>query len=124
MSFTIGHCYSRPEISEVLGGEIRMYLPSRNGQVVCGCFDPERNPGAPREVLVGVKPRNQKRAEMMLRQGGAIPVFLKRGSGRWEYVGRHVITGDSTDRRMLQQKEEEAGRPVTRVLYFEESSQR
>lgn len=126
MAFKVGHIYSRPRISEELGGQIRDYLPQKDGRVVCGCFRVEAgyNPGAPTEVTYGEGPRVQKSAEMVARQTEPVPVFLYRAQGAWEYVGLYRCRGRSTDPEVLRRKmrQNPARGPITGVLYFESAS--
>ena len=51
-----GQYCSRDDIHDLLGGAKQPYLPHKNGHVVAGCFGPEKNPEAPRVVLVGSGP--------------------------------------------------------------------
>ena len=98
--------YSRVEISEMLGGSSVAYLPYKDGEVVCGCFDPSRkhNPGAPEEVLFGSGPIVEETAEIVNRQSTAIPIFIQRASAQWEYVGDYRCIGLSRDPKLLRQR--------------------
>ncbi len=87
MLFTLGQLYTRQQIHEAIGGDLQSYLPHVGGRVVCGCFDNHLNKRAPFEIDVGNKPDVIKYAERVESQTGTIPVFMKRGSAEWEYVG-------------------------------------
>ena len=103
----LGNTYSRRAISKMLGGSQIAYLPHKDGQIVCGCFDRSSrlNPDAPSEVLVGGgAPEVNRTAEVIARQRSAIPVFLRRVPGQWEYVGDYVCTKLSRDPSLLQRK--------------------
>jgi hypothetical protein len=110
--FQLGEMYSRRETNEVLGGSIQTYLPHVEGKVVCGCFDPSEhmNPNAPEEVLFGEEyptPMIDRTAKMVFEQGWSgedIPLFLKRSSNQWEYVGRYLCIGMTCDERIVQRK--------------------
>ena len=41
---------------------------------------------------------------MLVRQGGPIPVFVKRATNAWEYAGRFRVKGHSTDPSVLAAK--------------------
>ncbi len=114
-----GQCLTRRDISVLLGGNARAFLPRVNGgDVVAGCFDPDMNPRVPYEILVHNAPNAILNAQRFLEQssragsppyeGGvasdsssasddgvvlsshtAIPVFLRRAPNVWEYVGRY-----------------------------------
>ena len=80
VAINVGKRYTRAQIQQVYGGGIQTYLPNRDGRVTCGCFDTTLNPRAPEAILVGHGPDILRTARLLVRQGGAIPVFLKRAS--------------------------------------------
>ena len=105
-----GQCLTRRDISVLLGGNARAFLPRVNGgDVVAGCFDPDMNPRVPYEVLVHNAPNAILNAQRFLNQcregirqadrrnvGSGIrnaplgvPIFLRRAPNVWEYVGRY-----------------------------------
>jgi hypothetical protein len=84
----IGDSLTRDEIHDRFGGSKQSYLPTLEGTVVCGCFDPELNNRAPREIDVGKGPVVEGTAEMLGAAKTGIPVFLKQGTNRWAYTGR------------------------------------
>ena len=102
----LGQKYSRVEISKMLGGSQVAYLPYKDGEVVCGCFDPspKHNPRAPTEVLFGSGPIVEETAEIVNRQSTAIPIFIQRASAQWEYVGNYRCTGLSRDPKLLKKR--------------------
>ena len=131
MQLKIGQRYTRKEISGMLGGSIQLFLPEKNGKVVCGCFreDETFNPGAPEEVLFGTdyyQPAVERTAEMVYRQGQrgeTIPIFMKRASARWEYIGNYRCTALLRDDTKLQQKMKAHPQRgvITGILYFEKA---
>ena len=85
---TKGERYTRQEIHDAVGGgSLQSYLPTKDGRVLCACLRLDTNPGAPEVILPGTGPGIERAADLLERQVGAIPVFLKRGSGAWEFVG-------------------------------------
>ena len=96
--FKAGHFYTRRQIHRRIGGGLRDSLPHRDGKVLCGAFTLERNPAAPRVVLVGRGTRLERWAEVLAGQAEAVPVFLKRSPLRWEYVGDYRVGRKSTGR--------------------------
>ena len=120
----LGERYTREQISKMLGGSRIAYLPHKDGQVLCGCFDPSArfNPGAPEEVIFGQgAPEVGRMAEMINQQNTAIPVFLRRLVGRWEYVGDYLCVGLSRDPKVLTEKRKQfpnRQNGVAGVLYF------
>lgn len=106
MNPKLGQKYSRRQISEMIGGSPVAYLPYKDGEVLCGCFDPSPglNPGAPEEVLFGSGPIVEETAELVYRQGVSIPVFIHRAPAQWEYVGNYQCVGLSRDPALLKQR--------------------
>jgi hypothetical protein len=104
----LGQRYSRREISKMVGGSPVAYLPYKDGEVLCGCFDPSPrfNPGAPEEVLFGSGPIVEETAEMVYRQGTPIPIFIYRGPAQWEYIGNYRCVGLSRDLKLIKQRME------------------
>lgn len=128
MGFIVGTLYSREKIREALGGgELRTYLPQRDGQIIAGCFGRKRNPEAPREIQVGKGPQNIRKAELLAEQPEKhIPVFVKRTDLKntdklWEYYGLYAFRQLLNDRQTLAQAEEKSGRhgKLTYVLRLE-----
>lgn len=100
MQFVLGQRYTRRAIHEQVGGDLQSYLPHVNGQVVCGCFDPDMNKRAPFEIDIGNLPDVLRYADVLSAQAGAIPIFLKRGNFDWEFVGHFMpvrLTRDESD---------------------------
>ena len=104
----LGDKYSRQEISQMIGGQLHHYLPFKDGEILCGCFKPSRrwNPGAPEEVVFGRAPIVEETAEMVYRQGTAIPIFIFRTHAQWEYIGDYRCVGYSRDSNLLKEKME------------------
>ena len=126
MNPQLGKKYSRMAIHKMLGGQIQHYLPFKDGQVLCGCFDtsPKLNPGAPEEIVFGRTDSDQDivgdSAEMVSRQGTAIPIFMFRGAAQWEYIGDYVCVKLSRDEDLLRRKMREYPQRgnIAGVLYF------
>ena len=119
----LGRKYSRQQISKMLGGQTHHYLPFKNGEVLCGCFivSPEKNPGAPEEVLFGTGPVVGDMAEMVYDQGSPISIFIFRCFGQWEYIGDYRCVDLSRDSELLKTKMKaypERGK-IAGVLRFE-----
>lgn len=89
MPLLLGSRYTREQIrTESGGGDLQSYLPHSNGNVLCGCFDPNINARAPYEIDLGAGPDVIRYAKRLLEQESPVPVFLKRDAAAWEYVGR------------------------------------
>ena len=121
MALVLGDTYTREDIHNMLGGEMVTYLPQVDYRIVCGCFTEELNPGQPLEILVGDAPIVKEKAELIVSQGSAIPVFLKMDSDEWQYVGQFKATKYDTDVVAVEEKAKMSKRtdPIAGVLYFE-----
>jgi hypothetical protein len=115
----LGKYYNRRQISKLLGGEEVIYLPSKNGKIVAGCFDPRANLDAPEAVVVGDAPKVVSRARALGETKAEIPTFLKRGSSRWEYIGIYRCVSFSESKKDIAPYAELRPDAVG-VLYFEE----
>jgi hypothetical protein len=109
-SFDVGSFYTLDEIRAVLGGETMSYLPQKGSRIVCGRFTVEMNPDAPEVILVGDPPKVQRKAQLLARQGGVLPVFLKSAPGRWQYHGLMEVVEYVTDMQVVGPIAAKAGR--------------
>lgn len=118
--FVVGQEYPHAAIQEAFGGDYMSYLPETGGRIVCGRFTAEMNPLAPQRVLVGDRPRVKRKAELLARQGGTLPVFMKQGPNRWLYCGLMRIVDYVTDSRVVEPEAHAAGRedPIAGILVF------
>jgi hypothetical protein len=113
-----GKRYTRKEISGLLGGDPVQYLPMSDGLVTCACLTPKSNPDAPNVILAGKSPHTVDRAKKLCKQGGTIPVFIKRAAKAWEYVGRYEVERCSEAQGDLHRYRERATRPEIKLVVF------
>jgi len=122
MPFQLARHYTRREIHDALGGNVEDYLPTKDGRVVCGAFRTEdANPDAPMVILPGFGPRIEKNADLFASQGTGIPIFLKRGTNKWQYVGDFRVNRQSKEPSEIEKHAKRAGRQgdVSSVLFLE-----
>lgn len=121
ITFERGKTYTRPEIHDALGGSLISYLPRKDGRVVCGCFSADLNPGAPDVVLAGFGREIELAARVFAGQSDAVPVFMKKRSNSWEYVGDFRVNRLSEDPVEVSPHAQRAGRTgeVSLVLFLE-----
>ncbi|HEX7316496.1 MAG TPA: hypothetical protein VF297_21515 [Pyrinomonadaceae bacterium] len=119
----LGELYSREEISRMFGGSSWTYLPRDRGDVVSGCFRTDLNPKAPDEVLVGHGRLRVSSARRLVEQGTPIPIFIQRGSKRWEFIGhyRGKRYTDSSGEVTPRAKAANLDGQVAGVLYLEKA---
>lgn len=85
--FQAGATYTRHDIHGQLGGSKQACLIEARGSVVAICYQREMNPQGPRVILVGRGPQKERAAQLLATQSAAVPVFAKRRSNEWEYLG-------------------------------------
>jgi len=119
--FKSGQHYSRTEIHKAVGGSTEKYLPHVRSSVVCGCFKPNLNPSAPAEILPGNSADIMKWAWVFAKQRDPIPIFLKRDTNRWEYVGHwRVCASPITDPQAIAEADNRADRSdISMILKLE-----
>jgi hypothetical protein len=124
MDFKPGTEYTLDEIVSSVRGEVQSYLPQFDGVIVCGRFSLDMNPNAPYEVLVGDLPKVVRKAELLVQQGHAIPVFIKLAPNRWRYHGLMAAAEYVTDRTLVSRRASQAGRTdrVAGVLVLRDAS--
>ena len=88
-TFERGKTYKRSYISEQLGGGVQDYLPHVGGRITYGAFSLDLNPQAPAVVLPGDGPEIVKCSRVFAEQTEAIPVFIKKRSNEWTYMGEY-----------------------------------
>ncbi len=116
---TMGQRYTREEIHDLLGGGVQGYLPHKNGRVVAGCFGLKMNPEAPNVVLVGSGPQTMRWAKVLCKQEYPIPMFIKKQTNKWKYVGDYKVEDWTEDPADLAEYGQRAGRTnITRVLFL------
>ena len=110
--------YTRQEIAHQHGGSTIEYLPCVDGRIVCACLRTERafNPQAPCVILPGRGATRESLAAILCAQIGCIPIYLRRGNHRWEYVGDFEVENSSQRPGDLADYGRFTGRPVTRVI--------
>lgn len=100
MRLQVGKRYTRRQIHDLVGGgDLQSYLPHAGGRILCGCFDPRINKGAPAEIDFGAAPDVIRYAKLAEAQQAEIPVFLKRSPSKWHYVGNFRVIRASTNAR-------------------------
>jgi len=102
--------YKRTYISEQLGGGLQDYLPHVDGRVTYGAFSLDHNPQAPLIVLPGLGPEIERWTRVLAEQPEAIPVFVKKRSNEWVYMGVYRCTELSEDEAIIRPHAEKTGR--------------
>jgi hypothetical protein len=119
---TLGNQYTREEIASQLGGSAIEYLPRVNGKVVCACLRLDYNPDAPKIILAGFGPQIEESAEMLCKQRGIIPVFIKQQTNAWEYVGDFEVEKCSANAQEIKEQEIHSGRNglegISRIIHL------
>ncbi len=120
--FFVGHKYTRKAISKILGGSEVEYLPTENKRVVCGCFTLDHNPEAPNIIIPGTGKVIQREAKQFCEQDYPVPIFIKRRTNEWEYVGHYKAMRFSTHPADIAAHHKGSITPlseVTRVIFLQ-----
>jgi hypothetical protein len=115
LMFEVGQEYTRAEIHLAVGGSTQSYLPTKNGAVVAACLTHDLNPRAPQVVLCGRGARIEPAGRLLAAHAYAIPVFLKRGTNRWEYQGLFRPVSSHTSGPEFDGYVKNSGRPSAEV---------
>jgi len=88
---------------------------------MCGAFKIQANPDAPSVVLPGLGPQIRHSAEVFARQTEPVPIFIKRATNEWEYVGNFHVQRYSESARDIGLHARRAARKgdVSSVLFLE-----
>ena len=123
MLFEKGRACTRGEIHAACGGSTRAALPTKGGKVVCLCLTRERNPRAPEEMIIGGNARAARLAREFAASGAAVPVFVRRRRGGWEYAGARRVRAVVDDPGALLALVAEGAPPdVSAALLLEEAA--
>lgn len=121
--FKKGDYYTRNEIHKFIGGGVQDFLPHKDGVVICACVTSEMNPHLPDVILVGQGAQVPRWARVFAEQKEYIPLFVKRASSNWEYIGNYRVRSLSDDAKEIARQEYFSGRfDVVLVLNLERES--
>jgi hypothetical protein len=113
-----GQLYTRSQIAQAHGGSSTAFLPTVGGHVVCACLrtEPPYNPEAPFVILPGKGLIRERSAEVLSKQTGPIPIYIKIAPNAWKWVGYYEVASYSTSPKDIDRYSAETGRPVTSVI--------
>ena len=92
--------YSTKKLKDHFGGNIQSSMPIKNGNVLYCKFDSKIYPEFPDEAWIEVGPLRKKAAEIIIRQKISIPVFKKKSTNQWEYLGKASITNGTNNTKL------------------------
>ena len=115
--FTIGECYTRDDIHDVLGGSKVSCLPSVDGKLVAACLTLRFSPAAPAVVLCGQGPKTVLASRLFALQREELPIFIKKAAGRWEFCGEFRVAEFLVDGPRFEEFIVGSGRSLASVSY-------
>jgi len=77
------------------------YIRTKHNEVRGLALRLDINPDAPDVIIFGTGPRIKKRAQLFLDSGRAVPAYVKRDSGKWEYLGEYRATAIRRDKATI-----------------------
>jgi len=90
---------------------------------MCGCFTLEHNPEAPNIIIPGTGIVREREAQQFCEQEIPIPIFIKRQTNEWEYVGDYKAEKYSTDPKEIEAHQNGSITPldkITRVIFLKQ----
>lgn len=120
--FIKGTTYTREYISAKLGGGIQDCISHTGRRVVAICLKRELNPEAPTVMLVGTGRDKCRYSDILCNeQNEAVPIFLKKSSRSWEFMGRFRVVSHSKEPDTIGAYQRTSGRnDVYMIIHFEE----
>ncbi len=94
--FEMNKNYSREYIHTIRGGNKQAFLPTKNGKVVAACLRTDLNPQAPDVIICDGGSGSRSAGRTLVKQGGAIPVFIKLETDAFRYVGQFAVSESLT----------------------------
>jgi len=89
MELTINEILTRKKLEEVVGAGGDSCFLHKDRKVVAIAMDPNKNPDAPKILLVGKGPQKERYAKLFLQSGEFVHTFIKERVDQWKYVGRY-----------------------------------
>jgi hypothetical protein len=83
----LGLTYTRGEIQSRIGGSRRTCFVQVGDRLVGICFRPDMNPYGPATIFLRAGSKDVRAAQLSTFQPDGVPVFARRRSGAWEYLG-------------------------------------
>lgn len=85
--FIAGRHYTRPQIHDKTGAPLQGMLPTVLNRVVACCVTWNKTEQEVSRLLIGDFPHQYPAAKQWVRGKQSVPLFIKRGPGKWEYLG-------------------------------------
>lgn len=92
---------TRELAQELAGGDY--FIRTANNVVKGLAITLEKNPDAPKTIIVGAGPRISAKAELFFQQQEYVPVYIKQAVNAWRYVGDFKAHDYSTDPEVIAQ---------------------
>jgi hypothetical protein len=109
------------QLAEATAGGID-FIRTKDNKFKGLALRPDMNERAPRIVVVGKGPRIEDKAERFAKADVSIPVYLKRGTNAWEYIGNYRAVSYRTDAETISQYRGSRQRDtVAGILFLDEA---
>ena len=82
--------YTAEEVEKLTAGG-RSYIRTKNSIVQGLAITKQKNPEAPKIVVVGDGPTIMKNAKLFVSQNEFVPTYLKLGNNQWLYKGEYRV---------------------------------
>jgi hypothetical protein len=117
----VGKLYDMEQQHDMHGGQLQWCAPTKDGYFTLLRLNPDRNPDAPR--IVDWESSNDPKVRQIQEQTRQkpLPIYVKRRTTEWEYMGRFRVTRVATDARTLAKRKRVVGRTISYAIYLERS---
>ena len=111
--------YTAEEVERLTAGG-RSYIRTKDNVVQGLAITKQKNPEAPKIVVVGDGSNIVKNAELFVKQNKYVPTYLKLGSNQWLYKGEYKVERFSDSEMDIEQHRKHRKRDrVTGILFLE-----
>ncbi len=115
----VGKLYDMKQQSKMHGGPQQHCAPTKDGDFTLLRLTPEHDPDAPH--IVDWESSNDPKVRQIQEQTQQkpLPVYVRRRTNGWEYMGRFRVTRVATDAKTRAEREAKAGHIVSYAIHLE-----
>jgi len=117
----LGGVYSWKQIVEQFQAN-QTFLSQKDGKIVCATIDPDKNQLFPDALFVGTKERNIELANTLHGQIEPFPMFEKKGTNKWSFVGYFRFRQQVFDGHIFEEAKHLSPRPISSVVFLDPES--
>jgi len=113
--------YSKAEVDRLTAGG-DSYVRTSDNEVKGLALTRDKNPEAPKIIVVGVGPRIENNAELLSHTNHPVPTFVKYGPNQWQYKGDYrVVRYSNSFQDIEEHRKHRPASDVTGILFMEKA---